>query len=35
MGPKTIPTTRTGRALADPMIYLNTTLRPAPGGYRR
>ncbi len=25
MGPKTIPTTRTGRALADPMIYLNTT----------
>ena len=25
MGPKTIPETRTGRALADPMIYLNTT----------
>ena len=25
MGPKTIPTTRTGRALADPMIYLNIT----------
>ena len=37
MGPKTIPETRTGRALADPMIYLNITsvmrrLRPgAPG----
>ena len=25
LGPKTIPTTRTGRALADPMIYLNIT----------
>lgn len=25
MGPKTIPDTRTGRALADPMIYLNLT----------
>ncbi len=25
MGPKTIPETRTGRALADPMIYLNIT----------
>lgn len=25
MGPKTIPETRTGRALADPMIFLNTT----------
>ncbi|NLE69350.1 MAG: N-acylglucosamine 2-epimerase [Clostridiales bacterium] len=25
MGPKTIPETRTGRALADPMIYLNLT----------
>lgn len=25
MGPKTIPTTRTGRAQADPMIYLNLT----------
>ncbi|MBE5055916.1 AGE family epimerase/isomerase [Pseudoflavonifractor sp. DSM 107456] len=25
MGPKTISTTRTGRALADPMIYLNIT----------
>ena len=24
-GPKTIPSTRTGRALADPMIYLNIT----------
>lgn len=25
LGPKTIPETRTGRALADPMIYLNIT----------
>ncbi len=25
LGPKTIPETRTGRALADPMIFLNTT----------
>ena len=25
MGPKTIPETRTGRSLADPMIYLNLT----------
>lgn len=25
LGPKTIPQTRTGRALADPMIYLNIT----------
>ena len=25
MGPKTIPETRSGRALADPMIYLNIT----------
>ena len=25
LGPKTIPTTRSGRALADPMIYLNIT----------
>lgn len=25
LGPKTIPETRTGRALADPMIYLNLT----------
>lgn len=25
MGPKTIPTTRSGRALADPMIFLNVT----------
>ena len=25
LGPKTIPQTRTGRALADPMIYLNVT----------
>ena len=25
LGPKTIPATRTGRALADPMIYLNIT----------
>lgn len=25
MGPKTIPATRSGRALADPMIYLNIT----------
>ena len=25
MGPKTVPETRTGRALADPMIFLNTT----------
>ncbi len=25
MGPKTIPETRTGRGLADPMIFLNTT----------
>lgn len=25
MGPKTIPETRSGRALANPMIYLNIT----------
>ncbi len=29
MGPKTIAETRTGRALADPMIFLNMTMRCA------
>ena len=30
MGPKTIAETRTGRALADPMIFLNMTSVPVP-----